>query len=1001
MIKYLISFFLLSFIIFSPNSGFSGFWDDTLKAVGDGINKGINDAINPNSRRNNGTINNSIQSRNKISDEKRGTELYNEAINLNKDGRNKEAIEKLKEAIIIARAYNNTFGEMNCGLLIGIYYVELEEHRYAINYLKDALDTARKVSDKERILSAINILIICHGDKGIKDYVSAINYLQQKKIIITQLDNKVEIIKINDDICENNIKDGDTLTARAYREENLMLSRELKNDKLIMEQLFKMGFYYQIHLGSLSKSKEYYEQAINIGMDLDDGRTKLYISQLGNVYAQLGDYRKALDLKNKAKEFKIVGVTKDIDRVTELFDIAIIYQEMDDYNNAINIFEQSLAEAIKPGKSKNEIDMIKRLNTVEMLNDQLSILYLMIQNNSKAKEAFKHSSKDGMQKAKYYVLSDQPSKAIVDADMFNFPKEWQVGLNKDRIAAGHTIFGLAYEKLKDFESAKKSYTKAIEYIEMQRDELLEEDKLNYMAGKTIFPFNRLSPYEGLIRVSPDEEAFMFSENIKARVLLEQISGRNSNDNNNISGKHINEDNKINDEIANVVKIQNTELSKPNNNDKVFAYEKELIILKDKKGEFIKYLYKQYPEYASIKYPKPLRLSEIRLASEEVLIEYAITDTQLKAWMIRNNRIEKTITNNITRYELEKMINEYLIYLSNMPNGKNIINKINFDVILGNRLYDILIKDFIPYINSSENIIIIPDKKLALLPFEALVISSIKNNPIKENIQFIGDKYNISYYQSASALTMNRILGKKVVQEKDMFILSDPVFNISDSRVGKNAKVNTKKNDNKLMRAIEDKAGLNPERLELTSKLSAELAKIFKTDSTDQLTGIDASENKLKKTDLLKYKYIVFATHGIIDSKVSGIMEPALILTQIDNRDGENGFLTLSKVMNLKMNSDVTALTACQTWSGKFVGGEGVMGLGRAFQYAGSKSVLASLWSVADKSTILLVERFFNYQKVGQNRLNSLKMARNDVKTAGFEHPFYWAPFILIGEGKNK
>lgn len=104
-------------------------------------------------------------------------------------------------------------------------------------------------------------------------------------------------------------------------------------------------------------------------------------------------------------------------------------------------------------------------------------------------------------------------------------------------------------------------------------------------------------------------------------------------------------------------------------------------------------------------------------------------------------------------------------------------------------------------------------------------------------------------------------------------------------------------------------------------------------------------------------------------------------------------------MGLRLNSEVTALTACETGSGKLVSGEGVMGLGRAFQYAGSKSVLASLWSVAEDSTVKLVERFFYYLQDGKDKSTALRMARKDIRKIGYDHPFFWAPFILIGESK--
>ena len=102
-------------------------------------------------------------------------------------------------------------------------------------------------------------------------------------------------------------------------------------------------------------------------------------------------------------------------------------------------------------------------------------------------------------------------------------------------------------------------------------------------------------------------------------------------------------------------------------------------------------------------------------------------------------------------------------------------------------------------------------------------------------------------------------------------------------------------------------------------------------------------------------------------------------------------------MGLKMNADIVALTACQTGLGKVISGEGTMGMGRAFQYAGARSVLMSLWSVAEKSSVQMVESFFRHVKEGKSKLEALRLARKEIREAGYDHPFFWAPFILVGE----
>ena len=102
-------------------------------------------------------------------------------------------------------------------------------------------------------------------------------------------------------------------------------------------------------------------------------------------------------------------------------------------------------------------------------------------------------------------------------------------------------------------------------------------------------------------------------------------------------------------------------------------------------------------------------------------------------------------------------------------------------------------------------------------------------------------------------------------------------------------------------------------------------------------------------------------------------------------------------MQLKLRAEVVALMACETGAGKAVGGEGVMAMGRAFQYAGARSVLSSLWKAEDASTNLLTEVFLKQLAGGKDKAAALQIARQRVREAGYQHPFYWANFVLIGE----
>ena len=100
----------------------------------------------------------------------------------------------------------------------------------------------------------------------------------------------------------------------------------------------------------------------------------------------------------------------------------------------------------------------------------------------------------------------------------------------------------------------------------------------------------------------------------------------------------------------------------------------------------------------------------------------------------------------------------------------------------------------------------------------------------------------------------------------------------------------------------------------------------------------------------------------------------------------------------ELRSDLVVLSACETGLGKNVNGEGVIGLTRAFLYAGTPSVAVSLWKVADASTAELMARFHEHLKAGAlSKAEALRQARLEViRETAFSHPYYWAPFVLAG-----
>ena len=171
---------------------------------------------------------------------------------------------------------------------------------------------------------------------------------------------------------------------------------------------------------------------------------------------------------------------------------------------------------------------------------------------------------------------------------------------------------------------------------------------------------------------------------------------------------------------------------------------------------------------------------------------------------------------------------------------------------------------------------------------------------------------------------------------------------------------------------------------------------------------------MKTLDLARYRIIAFATHGLVVGDLDGLTQPALALTapEVAQVEGD-GLLTLEEILALRLDADWVVLSACNTASGNGAGSEAISGLGRAFFYAGARSLLVSNWPVETTSARTLTTELFKRQQ-GEPRLTRAKALQQTMNALiddgalvdpqtnrvifSYAHPIFWAPFTLVGDG---
>jgi CHAT domain-containing protein len=202
----------------------------------------------------------------------------------------------------------------------------------------------------------------------------------------------------------------------------------------------------------------------------------------------------------------------------------------------------------------------------------------------------------------------------------------------------------------------------------------------------------------------------------------------------------------------------------------------------------------------------------------------------------------------------------------------------------------------------------------------------------------------------------------------------------------------------------------------TAEEIKEIADALHADTaTSVYIGRLATESTVKRLRLDNRRVIVFATHGIAAGELIGLDQPALVLSNpaLTGEKDEDGFLTMEEVLGLKLDADWVVLSACNTASADGKGSEAVSGLGRAFFYAGARSLLVSNWAVETTSARLLTTELFKQQSANSNlsRAEALRQAmlsliakdRVDLVDMqpglSYAHPAFWAPFSLVGDSR--
>lgn len=484
-----------------------------------------------------------------------------------------------------------------------------------------------------------------------------------------------------------------------------------------------------------------------------------------------------------------------------------------------------------------------------------------------------------------------------------------------------------------------------------------------------------------------EEAFYYAERCKANVLLSSVAAYEATQFAGLPDSLANRENELR---ALMVNFQQ-QLSAGADSLTRLALQEALLTNSRQYRALIDHLEKNYPLYYDLKYEKGIPTVgalQTSLEPDEAFVSYFTADTVLYIFKVTK-----------TGFSVHEQFVGADFYDHQEGLRKSITLQLDEVYLQKARL---LYKMLFPFEweEGINKLILAPDDALVKLPFETLLREDpTGSGPVDySNLAYLLRDFAVSYSPSA-AFCYRRANAPKLSDDTQGFLGCAPVFEeeFSPDDYALASRTALERLETDLRGGALSGRRVKP--LPGTARETQAVSQLFTSRRlpTTVLLHAFSTEAKLRAELAKPWRFVHLASHGLINEKYPDLSG---ILLYPDTLDGQDGLLTAGEVYNLSLQADLVALSACETGLGRISGGEGLLGLTRAFLYAGANNLLASLWKVQDRASADLMIAFYEYHLIsGTNAFApALQQAKLQLIEDGeYSHPFYWSPFILIGK----
>jgi CHAT domain-containing protein len=892
-----------------------------------------------------------------------------------------DAVSRYAEALEPARRSGNLELLAETLLQAGVAHSQLRDERSAQPLFAEALAAARELGDPRLEGAALMNLARLETTGASAPERLAQLALARKRCRAAGYEAGVAASLLHTAVIHREV--GEYPLALSTLEEALGGARQAGERELEGQVFDAMGTIHR-RLGDFGMALTLHLQALAVQRELgDEPGIQGTLANLGTIDLMTGDYAEALGYFYEAMQ--IGDRLGTLDRNAEILNkTGLALDRMGNRQDAVALLERALEIARSHGDRSEEANILGNLAMIYGFVDEDGLGGLD-RTLEALRTALAVAVAEGNRSLEGTLRSSLGTVLQTGGRLAEALPELTSGLeiaraigDRDAELVALSNIGFYHEQAGDASAAEASYREAVEVLERMRlgpgDGELREGVLS----------SKIHAYESLVltllKAGKKGEAFEYAERSRARGALDMLAEAVAGVRRGVDPELLEAERRLHGEVFELSRRLREERS-----------EAERMALANRRREaeedlarLARRVRERTPAYADLRYADPVQLKEVQervLDEGEVLVEFFWHLDELVVFVVGGARISTERIDGAD--ELVEKVRELVQSVRRGPGG--------YDAGLAAEIYERIlapVADGIAEVAGGRpsGLVVVPDGILSYLPLECLVVgTSDSGRP-----RYLLEEHEISYAPSASVLGAARSRPRPASWARQALALAP--FAKPGGCMPAAAPAADARRSAPLRDLIDAPEPLPSSSLELDA-----IAALF--DDTLCLRDSEATQAALEANGPGS-RYLHLATHGYLDSErpaYSGVLLAGDVLQTYE-------------IFDLKLDAELTVLSACETGLGRLRRGEGIVGLTRAFLYAGSPSLVVSLWRVADTSTAALVARMYGNLRAGGSQRTALTEAKRwmldappGVDELGYElrydDPFYWAPFILVGAAR--